>query len=127
MWSSMLEQNLVWNGGSEIEKWCGIVWTQNGGKISKTECDMGVKIKMTQKVCEMGGFSCTKSLFSATIFAKRTRNVWNGGFIRETVEMPRSVWKGGCICDESPHNMGLSEFSFSSMLLHFIAETPPGS
>ncbi len=33
MWSSMLEKNLVWNGGSKIEKLCGIVWTQNGGEI----------------------------------------------------------------------------------------------
>ncbi len=47
MWTSMLEQNFVWNGGRKIEKWCGIVWTQNGGKICMTECDMGVLIKMT--------------------------------------------------------------------------------
>ncbi len=36
MWSSMLQQNLVWNGESKVEKWCGIVWTQNGGKICMT-------------------------------------------------------------------------------------------
>ena len=54
----MLEQNLVWNQGSKIEKWCGIVWTQNGGKIRKTECDMHmvVKIKMVQNVCGIEGF-----------------------------------------------------------------------
>ena len=52
----MLEQNLVWNGGSKFEKWCGIVQTQNGGKICKTERGKGVKIKMTQNVCGMGGF-----------------------------------------------------------------------
>ena len=28
--SSMLEKNSVWNGGSKMEKLCGIVWTQNG-------------------------------------------------------------------------------------------------
>ena len=61
MWSSMLEQNLVWNGGSKIEKWCGIVWTQNGGKICMTECDMGVKFKMTQNVCGMGGILAKKA------------------------------------------------------------------
>ena len=61
MWSSMLEQNSVWNGGSKIEKWCGIVWTQNGGKICMTECDMGVKFKMTQNVCGMGGFLAQKT------------------------------------------------------------------
>ena len=52
----MLEKNLVWNGGSKIEKWCGIVWTQNGGEICKTECGMGMIIKMTQNVCGMGCF-----------------------------------------------------------------------
>ncbi len=57
----MLEQNLVWNGGSKIEKWCGIVWTQNGGKICKTERDMGVKIKVTQNVCGMGSFPAQKA------------------------------------------------------------------
>ncbi len=57
----MLEQNLMWNGGSKIEKWCGIVWTQNGCKICKTECVMGVKIKMTQIVCGMGGFPAQKA------------------------------------------------------------------
>ncbi len=42
------------------------------------------------------------------------------------MESPRSAWNGGLIRGESPHNMGHSEFSFLSMLLHFIAETPPG-
>ncbi len=40
----------------------------------------------------------------------------------------RNVWmcvEWGKICDKNPHNMGLSEFSFSRMLLHFTAETPP--
>ncbi len=35
---------------------CGIVWTQNGGEICKSRCDMGIKIKMTQNVCGMGCF-----------------------------------------------------------------------
>ncbi len=32
-WSSMLVKNLVWNGGSKLEKLCGTLWTQNGGEI----------------------------------------------------------------------------------------------
>ena len=36
-----------------MEKLCGIVWTQNGGEICKSGCDMGMKIKMTQNVCGM--------------------------------------------------------------------------
>ena len=31
----------------------------------------------------------------------------------------------GYIRDESPHNIGLSEFSFSSKLPRFLAKTPP--
>ncbi len=61
MWSSMLEKNLVWNGGSKMEKLCGIVWTQNGGEICKSVCDMGIKIKMTQNVCGMGCFLTKKA------------------------------------------------------------------
>ncbi len=55
MWSSMLKKNLVWNRGSKIERLCGIVWTQNGGDICKTGCDMGSGIKITQNVCGMQG------------------------------------------------------------------------
>ncbi len=61
MWSSMLEKNLVWNGGSKMEKLCGIVWTQSGGEICKSGCDMGIKIKMTQNVCGMGCFLTKKA------------------------------------------------------------------
>ncbi len=57
----MLEKNLVWNGGSKKEKLCGIVWTQNGGEICKSGCDMGIKIKMTQNVCGMGCFLTTQA------------------------------------------------------------------
>ncbi len=32
-----------------------------GDKICKTECDMGVKIKMTQDMCGMGGFLAQKA------------------------------------------------------------------
>ena len=63
IWSSMLEKNLVWNGGSKMEKLCGIVWTQNGGEICKSGCDMGIKLKMTQNVCGMGGFHTKKAHF----------------------------------------------------------------
>ncbi len=37
------------------------------------------------------------------------------------VELPKGVWNGGYIRDESPHNIVLSEFLFSSMLLPFLA------
>ncbi len=33
-WCSMPEQISVWNGGSEIYKLCGSVYTQNGGNIT---------------------------------------------------------------------------------------------
>ena len=38
-WSSMLEKNSVWNGGSKLEKWCGTVWTQNGRICVIWVCD----------------------------------------------------------------------------------------
>ena len=60
---------------------CGIVWTQNGGEICKTECGMGMIIKMTQNVCGMGCFLAKKSPCSATLFSIGSRDVWNGGFI----------------------------------------------
>ncbi len=60
MWSSMLEKNLVWNGGSKMEKLCGIVWTQNGGEICKSGCGMGIKTKVTLNVCGMGCFHTKK-------------------------------------------------------------------
>ncbi len=41
-WTSMLEKNLVWNGGSKLEKLCGTVWTQNGGEICQNLCYMGM-------------------------------------------------------------------------------------
>ena len=43
-----------------MEKLCEIVWTQNGGKICKSRCDMGMKIQMTQNVCVMGCFHTKK-------------------------------------------------------------------
>ena len=61
MWSSMLEQNLVWNGGSKIEKWCGIVWTQIGGKIVSQSVIWGSKSEMTQNVCGMAGFPAQRA------------------------------------------------------------------
>ena len=53
-------------GGAEMERLYGIMWTQNGGEICKTGCDIG-----------LGMFSCKERRCSATIFAKSTRNVWN--------------------------------------------------
>ena len=41
-------------------KLCGIMWTQNDGEICKSGCDMGIKIKMRQNVCEMGCFHTKK-------------------------------------------------------------------
>ncbi len=38
-----------------------IVWTQNGGEIRMSGCDMGIKIKMTQNVCGMGCFLTKKA------------------------------------------------------------------
>ena len=70
MWSSMLEKNLVWNGGSKMENLCGIVWTQNGGEICKSGCDMGIKIKMTQNVCGMGCFLTKKAHVPQRYFQK---------------------------------------------------------
>ncbi len=43
-------------GGLKMEKLCGNVWTQNGGEICKSGCDMAIKIKMTQNVCGMGSY-----------------------------------------------------------------------
>ncbi len=57
----MLEKNLVWNGGSKMEKLCGIVWIQNGGENCKSGCNMGIKIKMTQNLCGMGCFLSRKA------------------------------------------------------------------
>ncbi len=48
-----------------------------------TECDMGVKIKMTW---------C-----SARIFAKSTRNVWNGGFLSNPI-YKETVWNLPEVC-----------------------------
>ncbi len=81
--SNFAPWNLVWNGGSKIEKWCGIVWTQNGGKIYMSRC-------------------------SATIYyAKSTRNVWNGGFpgnliYRETVWSHQELCGMGGKSDKYP-------------------------
>ena len=62
-----------------------------------TECDMGVKFKMTQNVCGLGGFSCIKSRCSSTIFTKSTRNVWNGGFLGNPI-YSETVWSHPEVC-----------------------------
>ena len=56
----------MWNGSkignaSKIGKWCGNVWIQNGGEICKTDCDVGMMIKMTKNVCGMGCFLAKKT------------------------------------------------------------------
>ncbi len=50
MWSTMLEKNLVWNGGLKMENLCGIVWTQNGGEICKSGCDLLYKTRMSESL-----------------------------------------------------------------------------
>ncbi len=95
MWTSMLEQNSVWNGGLKIEKWCGIVWI--GGKICITECDVGVEIKMTQNVCGMGGFLPQKACVLRQYLLKVLEmcGMGNPMYKEKCVESPRSVWNGG--------------------------------
>ncbi len=98
---------------------------------------MGVKIKMTQNVCGSEGFpaqSQRASVRSLTILIllKVLEMCVMGAlsvtpFTEKLCEVAQKCVErgGGYIRGESPHNMGLSKFSFSSMLLHFIAETPP--
>ena len=80
-------------------------------------------------MCGIGVFFFTKSQCSATIFAKSAGNVWNLGFLSSPINR-EIVWSRPEVCgigpyirDESPHNMGLSEFSFSGMLIPFTTET----
>ncbi len=71
------------NGGSKMEKVCGIVWTQNGGEICRSGCEMGIEITMTQNACGMVRF-LTKE---AHVQQQSTRIVWNGGFISNSINI----------------------------------------
>ncbi len=74
-------------GFKKMEKLCGIVWTQNGGEIRKSGCDMNIKIKIKQNVCVWNGvFPYKESPCSATIFTKSTRIVWDGDFISNSIQ-----------------------------------------
>ena len=64
--------------GVKMDKLCVFVWTQNGG-ICKTGCDMGMKIKMTQNVCEWGvSLQSVQQQYLHNF--KSTKIVLNGGF-----------------------------------------------
>ena len=108
MWTSMLEQNSVWNGGLKIEKWCGIVWI--GGKICITECDVGVEIKMTQNVCGMGGFLPQKACVLRQYLLKVLEMCGMGAF-SVTPCTKKNVWSLPEVC-----GMGVN----SAMKVHTI-------
>ncbi len=100
MWSSMLEKNLVWNVRLKMEKLCGIVWTQNGGEICKSGCDMGIKIKVTQNVCGMGCFPSKKGHVRQQYLQKVLALCGMGAllvtpFTEKFVGSPNNVWNGG--------------------------------
>ncbi len=80
MWSSMLEKNLVWNGGSKMDQLCGIVWTQNGGEICMNGSDMGIKIKM----CVEWGVPLQRKSMFGNNFCKKVLDLCGMGVLSVT-------------------------------------------
>ena len=90
MWSRMLEKNLVWKGGSKMDKLCGIMWTQNGGEIYTIGCDMGIKIQMAQNVC--GIVYLTKKAHVWQQYLQKVLELCGMGALSVTPFTEKSCW-----------------------------------